>query len=302
MIPGVSAGSNQVGASVVCTPQVSWPSGPAAKLVMGAPATKPSAEIASRSRRVRWVSQVAERCSARLPTAEPMDPPPKMAPIGSLALTVTQPCTKVSHDYERMLPLPRPVIAPALGRPSSAGNNKLYRKSISAESAPNLHPNSNLGCNSRRPRRVPEAYKTNEAIRGRRPPSSQAERGGDDRGYIGYGGRGGAFSPIVRFLRNRQAKGAMRSIVRGRCHARPHGQASGERRSLPSHYQRTLRDRLRDAARGFRSRGAHCGEGRRCRAGRAATPRAQPGAGERSSCGSISAAFACACAAAAGER
>jgi len=26
-----------------------------------------------------------------------------------------------------MLPLPRPVIAPALGRPSSAGNNKLYK-------------------------------------------------------------------------------------------------------------------------------------------------------------------------------
>src|SRR6266851_1090791 len=51
MIPGVSAGSNQVGASVVCTPQVSCPCGPAAKVERGTPATRPSAVKARTSRR-----------------------------------------------------------------------------------------------------------------------------------------------------------------------------------------------------------------------------------------------------------
>ena len=37
MIPEVSAGSNQVGASVTCTAQVSWPSGPAARVEQGTP-------------------------------------------------------------------------------------------------------------------------------------------------------------------------------------------------------------------------------------------------------------------------
>src|SRR5262245_36465715 len=37
MMPGVSAGSNHVGANEMCTPQVSWPSGPAALAGPGAP-------------------------------------------------------------------------------------------------------------------------------------------------------------------------------------------------------------------------------------------------------------------------
>src|ERR1700730_17966645 len=116
MSPGVSAGSNQVGASEICTPQVNCPCGPAAKLVIGAPATKPSAERARRSRRVRCVSRFLERCSRYLPTAAPMDPPPNRLPYRILALTVTQPCTKVSHDYERMLPLATSNLREILAR------------------------------------------------------------------------------------------------------------------------------------------------------------------------------------------
>src|SRR5262245_7209858 len=37
MMPEVSAGSNQVGASVTCTAHVSWPSGPAARVEQGMP-------------------------------------------------------------------------------------------------------------------------------------------------------------------------------------------------------------------------------------------------------------------------
>src|SRR5438132_380765 len=52
MIPGVSAGSNQVGASVVCTPQVNCPCGPDAAANSSVPATIPKAASAKRSRRV----------------------------------------------------------------------------------------------------------------------------------------------------------------------------------------------------------------------------------------------------------
>src|SRR5215469_4376262 len=51
MIPGVSAGSNQVGASETWIPQVSRPSGSAAKAKPGA-ATRPNAARARASRRV----------------------------------------------------------------------------------------------------------------------------------------------------------------------------------------------------------------------------------------------------------
>src|SRR5215471_5179914 len=53
MIPGVSAGSNQVGAREIGAPQVSCPAGSAAGANPGAPvATRPSALAASSSRRV----------------------------------------------------------------------------------------------------------------------------------------------------------------------------------------------------------------------------------------------------------
>src|SRR5215469_10305539 len=52
MIPWVSAGSNQAGASETWMPQVSCPSGPAAPADRGAPATSPRAARARTSRRV----------------------------------------------------------------------------------------------------------------------------------------------------------------------------------------------------------------------------------------------------------
>src|SRR4029077_19707237 len=53
MIPGVSAGSDPVGGSEICRPQVSWPCGPAARPTPGAAAAaNPAAVKASASRRV----------------------------------------------------------------------------------------------------------------------------------------------------------------------------------------------------------------------------------------------------------
>src|SRR6185295_11573281 len=52
--PGVSAGSNQVGASVMCTAQVSWPSAAAAGEGASAAATSRRREAAS-GRRTRWL-------------------------------------------------------------------------------------------------------------------------------------------------------------------------------------------------------------------------------------------------------
>src|SRR5437763_17205335 len=51
MIPEVSAGSNQVGASEICAPQVSCPCG-AANAHRGTPAAMPNAPSASNSRRL----------------------------------------------------------------------------------------------------------------------------------------------------------------------------------------------------------------------------------------------------------
>src|SRR5215813_3249060 len=66
MIPGVSAGSNQVGASEMCTPQVSWPCGAAA------PATRdrlaaaiPSAAPVIASRRLMYIERDKWRDSPR---------------------------------------------------------------------------------------------------------------------------------------------------------------------------------------------------------------------------------------------
>src|SRR5215472_13517327 len=52
MIPETSAGSNHTGASETWMPQVSCPSGPAAKATPGAPAANPKAVRANISRRV----------------------------------------------------------------------------------------------------------------------------------------------------------------------------------------------------------------------------------------------------------
>ena len=52
MMPGISAGSNQVGASEMCTPQVSCPSAPAALAGPGDPASRVTAKRATASRRV----------------------------------------------------------------------------------------------------------------------------------------------------------------------------------------------------------------------------------------------------------
>src|SRR5690242_8672574 len=57
MMPEVSAGSNHVGASVTCTAQVSWPSGPAARPEQGMPKTKAAA--ASARTRLRVVRDLA---------------------------------------------------------------------------------------------------------------------------------------------------------------------------------------------------------------------------------------------------
>src|SRR5262245_38256876 len=54
MIPEVSAGSNQVGASVTCTAQVSWPSGgPAARIEPGTTSAKATARRATTCGRTR---------------------------------------------------------------------------------------------------------------------------------------------------------------------------------------------------------------------------------------------------------
>src|SRR5215469_8036778 len=50
MMPVVSAGSNQVGASEMCTPQVNWPCGEA-RARCGRPVARENAVIARRSRR-----------------------------------------------------------------------------------------------------------------------------------------------------------------------------------------------------------------------------------------------------------
>src|SRR5215470_13146405 len=52
MIPGVSAGSNHVGANEMCTPQVSCPSGLAARAEPGAPAIKARTARARACRRM----------------------------------------------------------------------------------------------------------------------------------------------------------------------------------------------------------------------------------------------------------
>src|SRR3954463_4627070 len=49
--PGVSAGSNQVGARETCTPQVIWPCG-SASAERGTPTARPSAPSTRRSRRL----------------------------------------------------------------------------------------------------------------------------------------------------------------------------------------------------------------------------------------------------------
>src|SRR5262249_30115504 len=66
MMPGVSAGSNQVGASDICTPQVSWPCGAAAPASRGRlAAATPNAAPAIASRRVMRATREKGRDSPR---------------------------------------------------------------------------------------------------------------------------------------------------------------------------------------------------------------------------------------------
>src|SRR5207237_370451 len=67
MIPGVSAGSNQVGASVTWMPQVSCPAGAAPNASLGAPAIKLAAVSARSSRRDTGARSLLE---IRIPVSE----------------------------------------------------------------------------------------------------------------------------------------------------------------------------------------------------------------------------------------
>src|SRR6516165_7658568 len=60
MMPGVSAGSNQVGDSEMCTPQVNWPCGKASARC-GRPVTRENAVIARMSRRAIAGPQMGTR-------------------------------------------------------------------------------------------------------------------------------------------------------------------------------------------------------------------------------------------------
>src|SRR5260370_10938054 len=79
VIPEVSAGSNQVGASDTWMPQISWPCGPlvgpAAPAVAGAPAASPRAVAASRSRRLMPKGSPARAARSRRCTKSLMVPP-----------------------------------------------------------------------------------------------------------------------------------------------------------------------------------------------------------------------------------
>src|SRR5438132_4489726 len=99
MIPGVSAGSNQVGASVVCTPQVNCPCGPAAAANFGVPATIPKAASANRSRRVT---------PAALP---PGDGAPRPPTGDAIALLHAAPCEALSSEYISHASTSRPIYA-----------------------------------------------------------------------------------------------------------------------------------------------------------------------------------------------
>src|SRR5215472_17020112 len=100
MIPGVSAGSNQVGAREIGAPQVSCPAGSAAGANPGAPvATRPSVLAASSSRRFILLHR---RFGVRHAL---MSPVPCRARCGGLADTVEQPAADVlticSKVYQR---------------------------------------------------------------------------------------------------------------------------------------------------------------------------------------------------------
>src|SRR5215472_11043517 len=83
MMPGVSAGSNQVGASDICTPQVSWPRGGAAPASRGRlAAATPNAAPAIALRRVMRATREKGRDS----------PPIDEAMVLLLAAPLMEPC------------------------------------------------------------------------------------------------------------------------------------------------------------------------------------------------------------------
>src|SRR5205823_10267826 len=95
MIPGVSAGSNQVGAKVVWMPQLSCPCGAAAQLMPGAPAASPSAVRASISRRVMPALVVTDK-SPRAAGVVSIDVPPVKLSLRSPFGKIDQPLAVVA--------------------------------------------------------------------------------------------------------------------------------------------------------------------------------------------------------------
>src|SRR5215831_9618929 len=67
IIPGISAGSNQVGASDTCTPQVSCPSGPALLAALGIVIISASASTAQNLACVRCPQLAAYLVACKMP-------------------------------------------------------------------------------------------------------------------------------------------------------------------------------------------------------------------------------------------
>ena len=74
MMPGVSAGSNQVGASEMWTPQVTVPCAPAAKAAVPGASIPSAARAARRSRRLGLKSTAGGAAAAMRPDLLDMKP------------------------------------------------------------------------------------------------------------------------------------------------------------------------------------------------------------------------------------
>ena len=104
MIPGVSAGSNQVGASEMWTAQVSCPSGLAARAARCPVATIPSAESAIRPRRVRSDGVLPRALLARLGrTSRFLSACPFPPPAGLFSRTLALNSEQLRRDFLRSL-------------------------------------------------------------------------------------------------------------------------------------------------------------------------------------------------------
>src|SRR5215831_19437627 len=88
MMPGVSAGSNQVGASDICTPHVSWRCGAAAPSRGRLAAATPSAAPAIAPRRPMRVARGKWRVSPRMDEA--------------MVLLLAAPLMELAHSLDRL--------------------------------------------------------------------------------------------------------------------------------------------------------------------------------------------------------